>query len=214
MTLPGWGDAGCSEDPRAHHPGARPAALPGRRARHGAGSAPAGGSSPSWAISTAWNRPRPWPVPCRPSRRPGSFRWPSALVRTPTPSASAPSLAFPAPSCGWSPSPGSTVPWGSTRGCALQAAPGLLLMCAGIGSPGTLAEVLRGYTGDRTAPQRHGSAGKRRQPALQPSRSGPAGLFRHHGPAARFPGSLSGQGTLTARGERRQARHRGCTPAF
>ena len=30
----------------------------------------------------------------------------------------------------------------------------LLLMCAGIGSPGTLAEVLRGYTGDRTAPQR------------------------------------------------------------
>ena len=32
--------------------------------------------------------------------------------------------------------------------------PNLLLMCAGIGSPGTLAEVLRGYTGDRTAPQR------------------------------------------------------------
>jgi hypothetical protein len=32
--------------------------------------------------------------------------------------------------------------------------PGLLLMCAGIGSPGTLAEVLRGYSGDRTAPQR------------------------------------------------------------
>lgn len=31
--------------------------------------------------------------------------------------------------------------------------PNLLLMCAGIGSPGTLAEVLRGYTGDRTAPQ-------------------------------------------------------------
>jgi len=29
----------------------------------------------------------------------------------------------------------------------------LLLMCAGIGSPGTLAEVLRGYRGDRTAPQ-------------------------------------------------------------
>jgi hypothetical protein len=27
-------------------------------------------------------------------------------------------------------------------------------MCAGIGSPGTLAEVLRGYTGDRSAPQR------------------------------------------------------------
>ena len=32
--------------------------------------------------------------------------------------------------------------------------PGLLLMCAGIGSPGTLAEVFRGYRGDRTAPQR------------------------------------------------------------
>ncbi|MEO1093705.1 MAG: peroxiredoxin-like family protein [Cyanobacteria bacterium J06638_28] len=29
----------------------------------------------------------------------------------------------------------------------------LMLMCAGMGSPGTLAEVLRGYTGDRTAPQ-------------------------------------------------------------
>ena len=32
--------------------------------------------------------------------------------------------------------------------------PALLLMCAGIGSPGTLQEVLRGYRGDRTAPQR------------------------------------------------------------
>ena len=30
----------------------------------------------------------------------------------------------------------------------------LLLMCAGIGSPGTLAEVVRGYVGDRQAPQR------------------------------------------------------------
>jgi AhpC/TSA antioxidant enzyme len=29
----------------------------------------------------------------------------------------------------------------------------LILMCAGIGSPGTLAEVLRGYLGDRQAPQ-------------------------------------------------------------
>ncbi|WP_310486749.1 peroxiredoxin-like family protein [Chamaesiphon sp. VAR_69_metabat_338] len=29
----------------------------------------------------------------------------------------------------------------------------LMLMCAGIGSPGTLREVLRGYTGDRSAPQ-------------------------------------------------------------
>ncbi|MFY7695950.1 MAG: AhpC/TSA family protein, partial [Cyanobium sp.] len=27
--------------------------------------------------------------------------------------------------------------------------PSLLLMCAGVGSPGTLAEVFRGYTGDR-----------------------------------------------------------------
>jgi hypothetical protein len=27
-------------------------------------------------------------------------------------------------------------------------------MCAGVGSPGTLAEVFRGYTGDRSAPQR------------------------------------------------------------
>ncbi len=32
--------------------------------------------------------------------------------------------------------------------------PNLLLMCAGLGSPGTLAEVLRGYTGDRSAPKR------------------------------------------------------------
>jgi hypothetical protein len=32
--------------------------------------------------------------------------------------------------------------------------PGLLLMCAGIGSPGTLAEVFRGYRGDRRAPAR------------------------------------------------------------
>ncbi|MEO1506347.1 MAG: peroxiredoxin-like family protein [Cyanobacteria bacterium J06633_23] len=29
----------------------------------------------------------------------------------------------------------------------------LLLMCAGIGSPGTLSEVFRGYLGDRSAPQ-------------------------------------------------------------
>lgn len=35
--------------------------------------------------------------------------------------------------------------------------PDLLLMCAGVGSPGTLAEVVRGYTGDRTAPQRFNS---------------------------------------------------------
>ena len=35
--------------------------------------------------------------------------------------------------------------------------PALLLMCAGIGSPGTLAEVLRGYSGDRSAPERLGA---------------------------------------------------------
>ncbi|MGF1512085.1 MAG: peroxiredoxin-like family protein [Elainellaceae cyanobacterium] len=29
----------------------------------------------------------------------------------------------------------------------------LMLMCAGLGSPGTLSEVLRGYSGDRQAPQ-------------------------------------------------------------
>jgi hypothetical protein len=32
--------------------------------------------------------------------------------------------------------------------------PNLVLMCAEIGSPGTLAEVLRGYKGDRRSPQR------------------------------------------------------------
>ncbi len=31
--------------------------------------------------------------------------------------------------------------------------PGFLLMCAGVGSPGTLREVWRGYTGDRSAAQ-------------------------------------------------------------
>ena len=31
--------------------------------------------------------------------------------------------------------------------------PGFLLMCAGVGSPGTLREVVRGYTGDRSAAQ-------------------------------------------------------------
>ncbi|MDB9312621.1 peroxiredoxin-like family protein [Spirulina sp. CS-785/01] len=34
-----------------------------------------------------------------------------------------------------------------------QAWVNLMLMCAGMGSPGTLGEVLRGYSGDRTAPQ-------------------------------------------------------------
>ena len=34
----------------------------------------------------------------------------------------------------------------------------LLLMCAGLGSPGTLKEVMRGYTGDRSAPSRLSSS--------------------------------------------------------
>jgi hypothetical protein len=34
-----------------------------------------------------------------------------------------------------------------------QAWVNLMLMCAGLGSPGTLAEVFRGYRGDRQAPQ-------------------------------------------------------------
>ena len=36
---------------------------------------------------------------------------------------------------------------------AQNASLGLLLMCAGIGSPGTLKEVFRGYLGDKSAPQ-------------------------------------------------------------
>ena len=52
------------------------------------------------------------------------------------------------------------------RACGLYAGldsgagawPDLLLMCAGIGSPGTLAEVFRGYRGDRNAPQRFDNA--------------------------------------------------------
>jgi hypothetical protein len=45
---------------------------------------------------------------------------------------------------------------GLYQGLSLMGGPwvNLLLMCAGFGSPGTLAEVLRGYTGDRHAPQR------------------------------------------------------------
>ena len=56
--------------------------------------------------------------------------------------------------------------------------PSLLLMCAGIGSPGTLAEVLRGYTGDRTAPQRF-SDDEVISTGLLPAI--PAGLFRRAG---------------------------------
>ena len=56
--------------------------------------------------------------------------------------------------------------------------PSLLLMCAGIGSPGTLAEVLRGYTGDRSAPQRFGDDEIVSTGVLPPI---PAGLFRRAG---------------------------------
>jgi hypothetical protein len=38
-------------------------------------------------------------------------------------------------------------------GAEMTAWMNLMLMCAGIGSPGTLAEVLRGYQGDRQSPQ-------------------------------------------------------------
>jgi hypothetical protein len=44
----------------------------------------------------------------------------------------------------------------------------LLLMCAGIGSPGTLAEVLRGYRGDRQAPQLIGDEETVQAPPLPP----------------------------------------------
>jgi hypothetical protein len=50
-------------------------------------------------------------------------------------------------------------PWGN-----------LLLMCAGLGSPGTLAEVLRGYTGDRGAPPRIADEELVHAPPLPPIR--------------------------------------------
>ena len=56
--------------------------------------------------------------------------------------------------------------------------PSLLLMCAGIGSPGTLMEVLRGYTGDRSAPQRFGDDEVVTTGVLP---SFPASLFRRAG---------------------------------
>ncbi|MDR9401851.1 MAG: peroxiredoxin-like family protein [Halothece sp. Uz-M2-17] len=49
-----------------------------------------------------------------------------------------------------------------------QAWVNLLLMCAGIGSPGTLQEVLRGYTGDRAAPQLIGDDEVIKAPPLPP----------------------------------------------
>ncbi|MGF1460497.1 MAG: peroxiredoxin-like family protein [Leptolyngbyaceae cyanobacterium] len=47
---------------------------------------------------------------------------------------------------------GLTLDWPGLRP-AQTAWVNLMLMCAGIASPGTLREVLRGYTGDRSAPQ-------------------------------------------------------------
>ncbi|GAB4139311.1 MAG: AhpC/TSA family protein [Cyanobacteria bacterium J069] len=44
----------------------------------------------------------------------------------------------------------------------------LLLMCAGIGSPGTLAEVFRGYRGDRRAPQLIANDAEIQAPPLPP----------------------------------------------
>ncbi|QEY33037.1 hypothetical protein EVJ50_13165 [Synechococcus sp. RSCCF101] len=56
--------------------------------------------------------------------------------------------------------------------------PALLLMCAGIGSPGTLGEVLRGYTGDRRAPQRIADDETIRTGVLPPIRGA---MFRNAG---------------------------------
>jgi hypothetical protein len=47
---------------------------------------------------------------------------------------------------------GLTIPWPGLDG-KQRAWLNLMLMCAGIGSPGTLGEVFRGYLGDRQAPQ-------------------------------------------------------------
>lgn len=46
----------------------------------------------------------------------------------------------------------------------------LMLMCAGIASPGTLAEVFRGYRGDRNAPQLIGDDEVIKAPPLPPLR--------------------------------------------
>lgn len=67
-------------------------------------------------------------------------------------------------------SPGLQVPGGPW--------PSLLLMCAGLGSPGTLSEVLRGYTGDRSAPQRFSHDEIVSTGVLPPI---PAALFRRAG---------------------------------
>ncbi|GET41023.1 peroxiredoxin-like family protein [Microseira wollei] len=52
----------------------------------------------------------------------------------------------------------------------------LMLMCAGIGSPGTLAEVFRGYRGDRQAPQLIGDEEIIQAPPLPPLKGSFFGL--------------------------------------
>jgi AhpC/TSA antioxidant enzyme len=52
---------------------------------------------------------------------------------------------------------GLTIAWPGLNG-PQRAWLNLMLMCAGIGSPGTLGEVFRGYLGDRRAPQLIGAA--------------------------------------------------------
>ncbi|MFM7087364.1 MAG: AhpC/TSA family protein [Cyanobium sp.] len=66
--------------------------------------------------------------------------------------------------------------------------PGLLLMCAGIGSPGTLAEVLRGYLGDRRAPARLPRGSAIRVGSLPPL---PAALFSSLGEGYQRPFELA-----------------------
>jgi len=53
----------------------------------------------------------------------------------------------------------------------------LMLMCAGLGSPGTLAEVLRGYLGDRQAPQLIGDEEVIKAGPLPPLRGKDFSLF-------------------------------------
>lgn len=53
----------------------------------------------------------------------------------------------------------------------------LMLMCAGLGSPGTLTEVLRGYWGDRNAPQLIGDEEVIKAGPLPPLRGKDFGVF-------------------------------------
>ena len=66
--------------------------------------------------------------------------------------------------------------------------PALLLMCAGIGSPGTLAEVLRGYVGDRSAPPRLNPGQRIQVGSLPPL---PASLFATLGEGYQRPFELA-----------------------